>query len=144
MLKQSGFSFYVLGDFNFRDKYLSPLTFILNNLDLHQIVEKPTRMDKLLDLIVCSSVKEILSHDVLDPALLDHRMIFCEVNVKKPKPPKVTTSFRPYGSINKDSFQSSLSLSVSKSFPTVCDDLNIICDSILVNFDIHYIPYPYP
>jgi exonuclease III len=87
-LKEYNLAFYVLGDFNFRDQYINPLLSNLNHLNLIQLVEVPTRNEKLLDLIIVNSPSHIMSVDVYDASIADHLLVECQIKVRKPKPIK--------------------------------------------------------
>ncbi len=58
--------FYVLGDFNLKNKYVNPLYEFTEALQIKQIIDKPTRKLNTLDLIFTNDLKFISSHKVFD------------------------------------------------------------------------------
>ena len=99
---QTGKSFYVLGDCNFRDnKSVGPLNKILNKLSLTQIIDEPARGDNILDLIITNDLPSIISKLVYNPHLSDHSYIECVVKYNANKPIKKHIEFRNYNNINK-------------------------------------------
>lgn len=89
-------TFYSLGDFNLRDNYIDPLLAVLNELYLFQIVEKPTRLDKKLDLVITNNPQSIVNHSVYQPFLSDHCLTDCKIKFYKTNEPKRPhISYRP-------------------------------------------------
>jgi hypothetical protein len=80
----------MLGDFNLRDNFILPLLSSLEDRQMKQIVEKPTRLGKLLDLIIVNNPSTVLACDVYEAFLGDHLLTECTINVHKPKPLKKT------------------------------------------------------
>ena len=81
---------FILGDFN--DNFLvkgNHLSKICKNLNLRQIIEKPTRITQhsrtLLDLIITNRVDMIVQSDVTPSSIADHEVISMLVNIRRPK-----------------------------------------------------------
>ncbi len=81
---------YVLGDLN--DNFLSDgnrLNAILSTNELHQIVEKPTRVTPqsatLLDIIATKIYDKVIHKDVIHNSIADHDLIIVIVYITKPK-----------------------------------------------------------
>jgi exonuclease III len=99
-LQSTGSQYFIVGDFNLRESYISPLLRTLKKFDLIQIVEKATRLNNLLDLIICPIFTHILSHNVYDAGLADHRMTDVTFALPKPKPVKKTVAFRQFSRVD--------------------------------------------
>lgn len=69
-------------------------------MNLHQIVNKPTRLNNKLDLIILNQISQVLSQQVDPPFLSDHSLTECIVKIKKPKPESTTKTFRDYKKCN--------------------------------------------
>jgi hypothetical protein len=63
-------NFYLLGDFNLRDAYIKPLMTSLDGMLLKQIIQEPTRKDKLFDLILLIIPKQLFL-----PVFLMHPLV---------------------------------------------------------------------
>jgi hypothetical protein len=84
-MKSFNLNFYLLGDFNLRDSFILPLLTSLEGMLLRQIIQEPTRKDKLLDLIIVNNFDSIISSDVYDASLGDHLLTECTINAFKTK-----------------------------------------------------------
>jgi hypothetical protein len=98
----TGFSFFVVGDFNLRQCYYNALHKIVLKHHLVQLVDKPTRLDNILDLIICPSSAIILKHSVFDAGLADHMTTDIIVALTKPKPAKTVVAFRQFSRIDHE------------------------------------------
>jgi hypothetical protein len=81
-LRELNLSFYVLGDFNLRDQYISPLLTTLKRMNLNQLIDVPTRNDKLLDLIIVNDFSKVMNVNVYDASIADHMLIECQISVR--------------------------------------------------------------
>jgi hypothetical protein len=105
----TGFSFFVVGDFNLRQCYYNALHKIVLKHHYVQLVDKPTRLDNILDLIICPSSAVILKHSVFDTGLADHKTTDIIVALTKPKPAKTVVAFRQFSRIDHELLLSYLS-----------------------------------
>jgi hypothetical protein len=124
--------YFIVGDFNLRESYISPL--LRTNFNLMQIVEKATRMNNLLDLIICPSAACILSHNVFDAGLADHSVIDVSFALLKPKPVKKIVAFRQFSRIDPSVLLSDISLAFNE-LPTSSVSLSLIQQTIISIFD---------
>jgi hypothetical protein len=101
-LKELNLSFYVLGDFNLRDQYIRPLLTTLKRMNLNQLINVPTRKDKLLDLIIVNDFLKIMSVNVFDASIADHMLIECQINIRRPQAKSRTIHFRAFNKVNME------------------------------------------
>ncbi len=128
--------FLILGDLN--DDLLSPnskLAGLIKNNKLTQLIGKPTRITPntatLLDVIITNTPDLILHCDVIPNPIADHELITVIIDMKKPKRPLVTKTFRDLKFYDKDKFCESLlhnTLELNKILATdnVNDQVNIL------------------
>jgi len=101
--------FYILGDFNLpKHKHISPLVNIMTDLNLTQIISKPTRMKNILDLIIVNNPLSLQSHVIHPPVLSDHSLIECTINIKKPKSIKRKIIYKNYNNLDPVKFSHDL------------------------------------
>ena len=108
----------IMRDFNvdFSSKKGSKLqqsfkSFLLS-YDLHQIIEKATRVteysETLIDFICVSNKHRVVQWDVDDSHLSDHSIVVCVLKGGVPKTPSRTFEYRSYRKYNKEQFCSDL------------------------------------
>ncbi len=76
--------FYVLGDFNLKEKFIKPLVSVTDGLSIKQLVTVPTRQQNILDLIFTNDCRTIQTN-VFDGSLADHAItdiIIKSINIK--------------------------------------------------------------
>ena len=100
---------FVLGDIN--DNLLvkgNNLHKIIRNLDLKQIISKPTRITKnsstLLDVVITNKPDMVIKSDVEPSSVADHEVISLIINIRKPKKEPVTRTFRTHRNYSQDIF----------------------------------------
>lgn len=103
-------NFFILGDFNLRSTYINKLNDIITNLNLTQLVDKPTRNQYLLDLIICNNKSRIISHQVKEVHLADHKLVQCDYLLNKPKEEKKYIKFRSYKKVKSQDIEPFLSV----------------------------------
>jgi hypothetical protein len=134
-LNLTGLEFFIFCDFNLRASYISPLIKSLNKFDLIQIVIISTRNDSLLDLVICRASSSILNLVVNDTHLADHKLTEITIDLRKPKPPKITMSFRQFSSITPSLLLSYLSTNLHVDFLSIETHTSHIQQTILALFD---------
>ena len=100
---------FVLGDIN--DNLLvkgNNLHKIIRNLDLKQIISKPTRITKnsstLLDVVITNKPDMVIKSDVEPSSVADHEVISLIIDIRKPKKEPVTRTFRTHRNYSQDIF----------------------------------------
>lgn len=94
---------YILGDFNFRDeRSLNPFYDVLTRQLLIQIIDKPTRGENMLDLIITNNTNSVISKYVYNPHLSDHSYIECNLSFIRPKVPRKFLTYRNLKSVNTE------------------------------------------
>ena len=100
---------FIVGDLN--DNLFnmgSNLNKIVNNLNLKQIIDKPTRIahnsSTLLDVAITNNVDMIVYSNVLPSTIADHEMLSFIVNIRKPKYKPETRTFRSRKNYSQDIF----------------------------------------
>ena len=90
---------FIYGDFN--DDLLKKdnrMNKIVKNLNLDQIVSKPTRITpisvSLIDLVITNAKDMIINLDVTPGTIADHETILTLLNIRKPKRPPIFKTFR--------------------------------------------------
>ena len=110
--------FVIMGDFNidFSSKKGSKLqrsfkSFLLSH-DLHQIIEKATRVteysETLIDFICVNNKHRVVQWEVNDTHLSDHSIVVCVLKGGVPKTPFRIIEYRSYKKFNKEQFCSDL------------------------------------
>jgi hypothetical protein len=103
-LKETNHNFYILGNFNLRNNTAySPLERIILSYHTFQVIDQPTRMDNLLDLIIISDKNSLLSTSVYQPFLSDHCLTECLIVF-----PKKTVHLRNYAKIDLSALHSDI------------------------------------
>jgi len=108
------YPFYVCGDFNIHledtDKtFTRKFNSLLTKFNLVELIQKPTRGNARLDLIITNNPIPCLSSYVFRPTLTtDHEATLCVIPLSKPKPTPITISYRAYDRINYEKFVPSL------------------------------------
>jgi len=139
-LVQMNCPFFVLGDFNLPNDYVKPLSSILTDLALVQLIDKPTRKNNILDLIITNNMMNVKDSVVSDFCVADHNLTYCTVEVQKRKREKIQVSFRPFAKTSEELFMLDLNGKLnqhllSNSSPSSL--LNQKMDTLLQTFDIH-------
>eukprot|EP00795_Rhopilema_esculentum_P014959 gene14959-6113_t len=107
--------FVIIGDFNidFSSKKGSKLqrsfkSFLLSH-DLHQIIEKATRVteysETLIDFICVNNKHRVVQLEVNDTHLSDHSIVVCVLKGGVPKTPFRIIEYRSYKKFNKEQFE---------------------------------------
>lgn len=128
--------FYVLGDFNLRDQYIRLLLTTLKRMNLNQLIDVPTRNDKLLDLIIVNDFSKIMFLNVYDASIADHMLIECQINVRIPQPMSRQIRFRAFNKINLEMLLADLeNVNIPTSNPS--ESLDYLLGSIQSVFNLH-------
>lgn len=116
-LQESG-HLVIMGDFNFHwdkveNRHTTRLRDILESSGTIQHVESHThRHSHLLDLVITrASEDSVRSFHVDDPGLSDHSAVYFRMSGKTPSPVRKHIQYRPFRSIDMDSFAEDLSAS---------------------------------
>ncbi len=149
---ESGKNIFIFGDFNLpKETHINPFITILNELNLHQLVDQPTRKNNILDLVIVNNQETIKNCKVYPPHISDHSATECIINIKKIKYPKIKLTYRNYKTINLKNLYNDLNIYL------ITDKLNndpessseYLCKSIKALFDdhapiksIHFTQYP--
>ncbi|CAL8143432.1 unnamed protein product [Orchesella dallaii] len=112
-MNNSGNEFLILGDFNLKDNYINPLLSYCDILDIKQIVNVPTRADKLLDLIFVKVYDNISNTNIYDAALADHLLTECRYSYNHKRSTYKMSTFRVFSKDNTDNFINSLNMAFS-------------------------------
>lgn len=99
-LKNESSDFVVLGDFNLKDNYINPLLSHCKSMNIEQVVNIPTRQNKLLDLIFVKNHDNVIKTKVYDAALADHLLTQCIYKYKHSKPNLKKVTFRAFTEAN--------------------------------------------
>ena len=71
---------------------------LVNNLKLHQLITKPTRLTSdsatLIDLLITNKEEMVLDSDVIPSPIGDHEAIIVTLNLRKPKKQPIVKTFR--------------------------------------------------
>ena len=132
---------FILGDFN--DNFFANgnhMSKICKNLNLIQIIEKPTRITQqsrtLLDLIITNRVDMIVQSDVSPSTIADHEAISMLINIRKPKNKPEIRTYRCCKNYTSNIFCNLLlneTPSLNKILST--DDVNIQVDILTGTFN---------
>ena len=128
---------YILGDFNFHfektsDASVKKLRVLLDEHNMQQLIDKPTqRCTHTLDLVIvrCEHIP-VSNVRVEDVCISDHFLISFELEMNKPKNPKVHIQSRNLKSVDIAKFRTSLSTVLSESDGTV-NDFNVRVTGVL-------------
>ena len=125
---------FVLGDFNddlFHED--SKLNKIIKNVNLHQLLNKPTRItptsSSLHDVIITNKPDMIMSLDVSPCEIADYELTSVDINIIKPKRSPVLKTFRCLTNYSPEALHDLLLAEV----PT----LNTILKSDDINFQVN-------
>ena len=125
---------FVLRDFNddlFHEH--SKLNKIIKNVNLHQLLNKPTRItptsSSLLDVIITNKPDMIMGSDVSPCEIADHELTSVDINIVKPKRSPVFKTFRCLTNYSPEALRDLLLAEV----PT----LNTILRSNDINFQVN-------
>jgi len=145
-LHSNRYPFYICGDFNIHleetDKPLiRKFNSLLNKFNLVELVQKPTRGNARLDLIITNNPIPCLSSQVFSPTLTtDHEATVCVIPLSKPKPAPITISFRAYDRINYEKFVPSLINSFNSnndSSKSLGAEVDSFIDKLISIYDEH-------
>lgn len=133
----------VLGDMNIDlFKYDNHMTLYYNNflneVGLHQSINQPTRHGALLDHILTTDETIILQSSVEDVHFSDHDLIFCTLNIHKPKAASHFVTYRDYSLFDRDTFLECLAssdLDIIYRVPNVDDKIEVLTNTIQALFD---------
>lgn len=132
---------YILGDFNLRDeRTFTPFNEILSRHSLYQIIDTPTRGDNILDLIVTNNINTVISKYIYNPQLSDHSYTECNLNLIRPKVPKITISYRKFNSLNKENVLKSMDSLQLDNIVSTYNATNTTLSTILTVFN-KYAPF---
>jgi len=135
----------IIGDFNIHidvsdDGNAKMFMDLLQSFNLTQHVSSPTHKgNHILDLIITrtheSCVTNVFVHD---PAISDHSVIHCNLNVSKPLNPNKYVLFRKLRNIDNDCFHQDLLKSTLLSSPAstlseLCSQYDTVLSSLLEN-----------
>ena len=95
---------------------------------MSQIIDRPTRLQNLLDLIITNDTVSVATHNVHQTYMSDHCIIECVLNLTKPKRKYQSLSYRNFNKINYESFTLDLS---SLQFPLMENDLNLTMNNLI-------------
>ncbi len=125
-------TFYVLGDFNLKNKFIKPLVSYTESLGIKQLITVPTRLNNVLDLIFTNENRDIQTK-VFDGSLADHSVTDIIIRTCRVKAKTNTIQYRNYKNICIPSVTNSFdSLS-----PNHQPNSNQIISNILQIFDSH-------
>jgi len=134
----SNLNFLSLGDFNLRDHHIKPLLDNLDQLNLEQLIDKPTRQQNKLDLMITNAVSFVSKVRVYEPFLSDHCLTDCAFNIRKPPCDKKVIQLRPYKSIDPAKIKCDLeSYPLPDPFLNSDDQLINVMNIISDTFDKH-------
>jgi len=98
-LNETKLRFFLVGDFNLRDNYANKLNNSIKNFGMCQLVSEPTRGDKILDLLICKKPDDAHASMVIDVHLSDHKLVYLEHLLKKPKKEMITIQYRNHSKL---------------------------------------------
>lgn len=140
----------VLGDLNINMLNLNcnatvQLLELLGTYNLSQLINEPTRINNisstLIDVILTNNTTLISDSGCLDlHDLTDHRLVFCNLNVKIANNGPTLLNFRDFKMFNYELFLGDLQLinwDLIYSFPDVNDKLHFLTSNILNLFNLH-------
>jgi len=142
-LVQLNCPFFVLGDFNLPNDHIIPLSSTIDNLGLIQLINEPTRLNNILDLIITNNMLKVEKARVSEFCLADHNLTYCVANVPKRVKEKNLKSFRVFNNITIENFVNDLNSILNQhlfpGFLSTCPSLLLehLVKSILLTVDNH-------
>lgn len=134
-----------LGDFNVNFlNARNPVLTCTDSFGLAQLIETPTRVTKhsssLLDPIFISNRELVLSSGVVETALSDHSLTYCEVNLRVNKKHERIIEVRNFQNFEQNDFHRDLENLDWRKFlyePDIDTKVSILSEYILYCFDKH-------
>lgn len=135
-----------MGDFNVNLLNLdNPLSRCFENYNFVQLINEPTRISStastLLDPIFVTDSEIVSNVGTLSAdSISDHRLVFCKLDIVKPRTPQKIITYRLFKNLNFQSFSSDL---YNLPWYLILYETNIDCKISMINnfiltlFDIH-------
>ncbi|CAL8111031.1 unnamed protein product [Orchesella dallaii] len=101
-LNETNLKFFLMGDFNLREKYVDKLQRIITSLNMVQLVDEPTRGNHILDLVICKKQYENPTCIVAEAHLADHKLVYFQTPLKETKKETITVKVRNFKKLTKE------------------------------------------
>lgn len=134
----------ILGDINidllrYDNQVVAYYNNFLNEVGLHQLITQPTRRGALLDHILINDDAIVSQSGVESVHFSDHDLIYCTLNVHRPRLEPRFVTYRDFKHLDRDTFLECLmasNLDIIYHVACIDDKINILEDTIKTLFDI--------